>query len=532
MFFSGFPRMVGLSLFPTLSSLTVVGQSINSIHSLDYCPLLKELWVVECKLNEICGLHNCVHLQKLFLYENHIQQIPNLEMLVDLHILWLNKNQISDIQVYKHLEDTQMECELSHIQSACKGDPEDLTSDLHNEHSHEQRMDIMVHFLLLELETFTLRRETLANLGTTCMHARSVVKNTTCRITDLYYSLLPLSGSRHVAISCCLVSVCGIINLTTSLTLKSIESSRSITKPCGKRFQDKSARCLLKYKRCMEYLFYMPEPEHSYERDEILQILENGFKTGNAYKALGRERAVPLSVSVSDRLCCLSFLCYCISVVKAAMCVCVCFCSSDLLGPSSLPDICDCRQWQKLWYMFNFPSSSHTSPTDAPSVSLTERDLDEEALKMGPILKHHPKLLSLDEKSILTVTRTNVLSQITVRLTIPNIHKPHMTLSFSDAIILFIHNLFLFHLLNMTSLLYFKDSLCAMHHLTHLSINSNHLQCLDREVLDQLPNLDFLSVENNIISSLHGLQRSQSLSELYVSNNDISTIDLNITLCN
>uniref|UniRef100_A0A9J7ZJV0 Uncharacterized protein n=1 Tax=Cyprinus carpio carpio TaxID=630221 RepID=A0A9J7ZJV0_CYPCA len=51
MFFSGFPRMVGLSLFPTLSSLTVVGQSINSIHSLDYCPLLKELWVVECKLN-------------------------------------------------------------------------------------------------------------------------------------------------------------------------------------------------------------------------------------------------------------------------------------------------------------------------------------------------------------------------------------------------------------------------------------------------------------------------------------------------
>ncbi|KTG43062.1 hypothetical protein cypCar_00015168 [Cyprinus carpio] len=119
-----------------------------------------------------------------------------------------------------------------------------------------------------------------------------------------------------------------------------------------------------KYKRCMEYLFYMPEPEHSYERDEILQILENGFKTGNAYKALGRERAVPLS---------------------------------DTTRPS--PD---------------FPSSSHTSPTDAPSVSLTERDLDEEALKMGPILKHHPKLLSLDEKSILTVTRTNVLSQITV----------------------------------------------------------------------------------------------------------------------
>lgn len=50
--------------------------------------------------------------------------------------------------------------------------------------------------------------------------------------------------------------------------------------------------------------------------------------------------------------------------------------------------------------------------------------MNEEALKMDPILKPHPKLLSLDEKSILTVTRTNILSQITVRLTIPNTHKP------------------------------------------------------------------------------------------------------------
>ncbi len=65
--------------------------------------------------------------------------------------------------------------------------------------------------------------------------------------------------------------------------------------------------------------------------------------------------------------------------------------------------------------------------------------------------------------------------------------------------------------------------LCAMHRLTRLSINSNHLQCLDGDVLDQLPNLHFLSVENNIISSLHGVQRSRSLIELCVGNNDIST---------
>ncbi len=38
------------------------------------------------------------------------------------------------------------------------------------------------------------------------------------------------------------------------------------------------------YKRCMEYLFYVPDPEHTCESDETLPILENGFKTADAYK--------------------------------------------------------------------------------------------------------------------------------------------------------------------------------------------------------------------------------------------------------
>lgn len=34
----------------------------------------------------------------------------------------------------------------------------------------------------------------------------------------------------------------------------------------------------------MEYLFYVPDPEHSCESDEILHIAETGFKTADAYK--------------------------------------------------------------------------------------------------------------------------------------------------------------------------------------------------------------------------------------------------------
>uniref|UniRef100_A0A672RG25 Leucine rich repeat containing 9 n=1 Tax=Sinocyclocheilus grahami TaxID=75366 RepID=A0A672RG25_SINGR len=687
MFFSGFPRMVGLSLFPRLSSLTIIGQSISSIHGLEYCPLLKELWVVECKLNEICGLHNCVHLQKLFLYDNNIQQITDLEMLVDLHILWLNKNQISDIQglnslvslkelnladnaietlghsldpninlqnlnlsgnkissfkelthlarlprlrhlslkdpqsipnplcllynyyihvLYhmphlqrldtydissKHLKDTaestvlkkmmyytmrercalrqfddlkakfrqqrrdqiqlpeerirvltrvfrNVECELSHVQSAGKRDPEDLTSDLRNDHSNEQRLqhklnalkdrlkfwkrhleeveafhqhnvalasdrrDITVHFLLLELETVGNIRFEEGNTGEPWF-------------TSCYDLLL----SRFCAWDYKPHHITGIkINRIIRIHNRALRQ----------RFQDKVHSLLCRqepspysqnYKCCMEYLFYVPDPEHSCESDEILQTLENGFKTANAYKALGRERAIPLtnSVSVSDRLrltfmqkksCSTSgsnpvdrlpfrhgqliiskvflgrsaaakegLLIDCDHYPKANS-VYLSTCSKgqkltaqtapDLLGLSSLPDSCDCRQQQKLWYMFDhemvlpeylvdfeyvtkdtsqpspdFPSSSHTSPADAPSVSLAELDLDEEALKMEPILKPHPKLLSIDDQSILTVARANVLSQITVLNLhgnslnkLPEISRltalKHLTLSFNE----------------------------------------------------------------------------------------------------
>lgn len=50
MFFSGFPRMVSLSLFPRLLTLTIVGQKVHRIQGLEDCPLLQELWVAECQL--------------------------------------------------------------------------------------------------------------------------------------------------------------------------------------------------------------------------------------------------------------------------------------------------------------------------------------------------------------------------------------------------------------------------------------------------------------------------------------------------
>ncbi|XP_075699703.1 leucine-rich repeat-containing protein 9 isoform X2 [Rhinoderma darwinii] len=98
MFFSGYPKMAGLSYFPNLTNLTIVGQSIESICDLDSCPLLEELWVTECQLTRIEGLQACHHLRKLFLYHNSITTIEGLENLKKLEVVWLNDNEIEAIE--------------------------------------------------------------------------------------------------------------------------------------------------------------------------------------------------------------------------------------------------------------------------------------------------------------------------------------------------------------------------------------------------------------------------------------------------
>ena len=42
--------MVGLQHFPNLTTLVIVGQTIENIQGVEFCPDLKELWVCECNL--------------------------------------------------------------------------------------------------------------------------------------------------------------------------------------------------------------------------------------------------------------------------------------------------------------------------------------------------------------------------------------------------------------------------------------------------------------------------------------------------
>ncbi|XP_064369582.1 leucine-rich repeat-containing protein 9 [Dromaius novaehollandiae] len=107
MFFSGYPKMVGLKYFPNLTTLTLVGQRIQKISDLEHCLLLRELWIAECCLVKIDGLEKCVNLEKLYLYCNEISQIENLEALTKLNVVWLNNNLIKNIEGLHTLQNLQ-----------------------------------------------------------------------------------------------------------------------------------------------------------------------------------------------------------------------------------------------------------------------------------------------------------------------------------------------------------------------------------------------------------------------------------------
>uniref|UniRef100_A0A8B9C9X5 Leucine rich repeat containing 9 n=1 Tax=Anser brachyrhynchus TaxID=132585 RepID=A0A8B9C9X5_9AVES len=107
MFFSGYSRIVGMKYFPNLTTLTLVGQSIQNITDLEHCLLLKELWIAECCLVKIDGLQKCVNLEKLYLYCNEISRIENLEALTKLNVLWLNNNLIKNIEGLHTLQNLQ-----------------------------------------------------------------------------------------------------------------------------------------------------------------------------------------------------------------------------------------------------------------------------------------------------------------------------------------------------------------------------------------------------------------------------------------
>ena len=79
MFFSGFPKIIGMENFPSLQSLTLMGQQITMLENLECLPNLTELCVSESKLSVSQFLYDTVHCicpplhGMSFQYSGHVQ---------------------------------------------------------------------------------------------------------------------------------------------------------------------------------------------------------------------------------------------------------------------------------------------------------------------------------------------------------------------------------------------------------------------------------------------------------------------------
>ena len=69
MFFSGFPKIVGMNLFPSLTCLVIMSQPVSKIEGLSPLVLLRELWISECQLKVYIfrDLHKNIHESKFLL---------------------------------------------------------------------------------------------------------------------------------------------------------------------------------------------------------------------------------------------------------------------------------------------------------------------------------------------------------------------------------------------------------------------------------------------------------------------------------
>uniref|UniRef100_A0A3Q0T553 Leucine rich repeat containing 9 n=1 Tax=Amphilophus citrinellus TaxID=61819 RepID=A0A3Q0T553_AMPCI len=644
MFFSGFPRVVGLSFFPRLCQLTIVGQNIQCIEGLECCPLLQELWIVQCHLTEISGLQNCLQLEKLYLYENKISEIKNLELQVHLEVLWLNSNCITKIQGLDtllnlkelNLADNIIEkighsldpnvnlqklslsgnrissfkelaqlsrlprlselalkdptstpnpvCLLSnydthilyHVPSLQRLDIYDVSSKQIKEAAESAVMKKMMYYnmrvrtaqrnLVEARLSLTERKKTLSQLPEECIrtltHAlknesasdisgdpsmehkilakiealRERLKLWTRRLDEKCVICFLQMGNIHFFFaltnrfkSCCdlLLSRFSspdykIYGITGIKVNRVIRIQNSALRLC---FEDKLHSFLTSedlssqnYRRQLEYLFYVADPEKC-EKDETLHILEEGFKTAEEEQ---KDGAIPLSnsLSVSEQ----SRIEYALRQARQGdtkrsmdtmpfrhgqVIVSKVFVGNSMpirdgepVDRSNYPQVysvyrnVDCSPCRRQWFVFDYEfvlpeyiiyyeyitQLQRSVPLTYPTLS-NDIALDKEVLIMEPVLKPQPRLLSLDDKILLSVARANILSQITVL----NLHG--------------------------NSLNKVKE-ISSLTVLRHLTISFNEFTQLDD--ISYMPNLEFLDASFNHLVTLEGLRGLGQLKQLDV----------------
>ncbi|CAL8300363.1 unnamed protein product [Boreogadus saida] len=273
------------------------------------------------------------------------------------------------------------------------------------------------------------------------------------------------------------------------------------------------------YKRWLEYLFYVPDPERPGEENEMLQILEEGFLSA---EALGRERAVPLSnsLNVADarrlehalrqdpRSLPLPFTQGHVIVSKVFLGRSVHLREGVPVDPKADSvyrnmgtelGVRSHRDGPSQWFVFDhelvlpeyivyfeYVTEQEALPDLSP---LVDHPPLLELLSMEPFLKPRPRMTGLDEATLLQSARVNTLSQITVL----NLHGSGLSK---------------------------LKELSGLRALRHLTISFNEITRLDD--ISHMPNLEFLDASYNHIASLEGWRGLGGLRTLDVRWNRLS----------
>ncbi|XP_061700025.1 leucine-rich repeat-containing protein 9 isoform X2 [Syngnathoides biaculeatus] len=317
------------------------------------------------------------------------------------------------------------------------------------------------------------------------------------------------------------------------------------------RFKDKLQSLLARadsvnlaqnYKRLLEHLFNISDSHQNNE--DVLRIVEEGFKSAKEYKALGREAAVPLSNSLivseqprieyllrqPEQACARKtdtnpFISGRIIVSKVFLGQSVQIREGELVHRRTYPRACSVyrsvttkhrdgvytsipkgRQWFVFdndlvlpEYMICFEyltggSEQYTSLDDCKDgldPPTFDSSPDKEAVDMEPAMGPQPKLLNLNEAVLLNLSGASVLNDITVL----NLYNN-----------------------NLSSL----KELSSLTSLRHLTLSFNELTSLGD--IAHMPSLEFLDASFNQLVSLESLQGLKELRYLDISFNKLTNI--------
>ncbi|EAW80766.1 hCG1643366, isoform CRA_b, partial [Homo sapiens] len=522
MFFLGYPRIVGLSLFPNLTSLTIVAQDIKEISGLEPCLQLKELWIAECCIETTAMKKIMYYNMRIKTLQRHLKE--DLEKLNDQKCK-LQKLPEERVKLFSFVKKT-LERELAELKGSGKG---------HSDGSNNSK--VTDPETLKSCETVTeepsLQQKILAKLN--ALNERVTFWNKKLdEIEAIYHIEVKQKKKSH--------------GLLIPLLLIELETVGNFHFEEGTRSDDWS------YRRMLECLFYVFDPEVSVKKKHLLQILEKGFKDSETSKLPLKKEAIIVSNSLSISECPrIEFLQQkhkdekkislkhelfrhgILLITKVFLGQSVQAHEKESISQSNYPMVnsvfiprkyllnsvmgqrnCDCSVRQCKWFVFDHDlvlpeyvvEFEYITMVKAPSlfsvfnnvileeskknpeVSVFSKDLkfDDEVIKMEPRIKARPKLISLDDKTILSLAKTSVYSHI-VSL---NLHG--------------------------NSLSKLRD-LSKLTGLRKLNISFNEFTCLDD--VYHLYNLEYLDASHNHVITLEGFRGLMKLKHLDLSWNQL-----------